>query len=92
VVNIYHYIFTVFTSLIRLSLWESSYENRVPLALTDTDLPLPDFRSSTLRNLNIRVQCFDCCLFLLDGRFNQLHTLYIDLVHIRSPCEIHNQV
>ncbi|CAF3914734.1 unnamed protein product [Rotaria sp. Silwood1] len=37
------------------------------------------------------VQCFDDCLYLLDGRFNQLHTLCVDLVHINEPHEIKNQ-
>ncbi|CAF5033202.1 unnamed protein product, partial [Rotaria sp. Silwood1] len=70
-------------------LYESSYKNRVRLLLDDEFLPT--FRSSTLLKLNIRVQCFDDCLHLLDGRFNQLHTLCVDLVHIHHPQEIINQ-
>ncbi|CAF5055349.1 unnamed protein product, partial [Rotaria sp. Silwood1] len=61
----------------------------VPLLFDDAFLPT--FRSSTLLKLNIRVQCFDDCLYLLDGRFNQLHTLCVDLVHINEPHEIKNQ-
>ncbi|CAF3395200.1 unnamed protein product [Rotaria sp. Silwood1] len=41
--------------------------------------------------IKIVVQCFDDCLHLLDGRFNQLHTLCVDLVHIHHPQEIINQ-
>ncbi|CAF1422817.1 unnamed protein product [Rotaria sordida] len=31
------------------------------------------------------------CLYLLDGRFEQLRTLYIELANILSPSEIENQ-
>ncbi|CAF2819760.1 unnamed protein product [Rotaria sp. Silwood2] len=87
--NICNHILTVFTSLIYLTLYESSYKKRVPLLFDDAFLPT--FRSSTLLKLKIRVQCFDDCLYLLDGRFNQLHTLCIDLVHIHQPDQIKNQ-
>ncbi|CAF4748953.1 unnamed protein product, partial [Rotaria sp. Silwood2] len=33
------------------------------------------------------VQNFSQCLYILDGRFNQLHTLYIDLANIHPPDE-----
>ncbi|CAF4772901.1 unnamed protein product, partial [Rotaria sp. Silwood2] len=87
--NICNHILTVFTSLIYLTLYESSYKKRVPLLFDDAFLPT--FRSSTLLKLKIRVQCFDDCLYLLDGPFNQLHTLCVDLVHINQPHEIKNQ-
>ncbi len=33
------------------------------------------------------------CLFILDGRFSQLHTLYVDLVNLDDPSEdVQNQV
>ncbi|CAF3082595.1 unnamed protein product [Rotaria sp. Silwood2] len=89
VVNICDYILTVFTSLIYLSLYESSYKNRLRLLFDDP--PPPTFHSSTLQKLNIKIQCFDDCLYLLDGRFNQLNTLYVDLLSIQCPEEIHNQ-
>ncbi len=88
--SIVNYILTIFTSLIYLTLYESSYKNRVPIMLDDEFLPT--FRSSILLKLNIKVQCFDDCLHLLDGRFNQLHMLCVDLVHIHHPHEIKNQV
>ncbi|CAF2971578.1 unnamed protein product [Rotaria sp. Silwood2] len=87
--NICNHMLTVFTSLIYLTLYESSYKKRVPLLFDDAFLPT--FRSSTLLKLKIRVQCFDDCLYLLDGPFNQLHTLCVDLVHINQPHEIKNQ-
>ncbi|CAF4618030.1 unnamed protein product [Rotaria sp. Silwood2] len=77
------------TNLISLTLYESSYKNRVLLCFDDP-LP-PTFRSSTLLKLNIRVQCFEDCLYLLDGRFNQLHTLYVDIVDIYHQDQIENQ-
>jgi hypothetical protein len=58
----------------------------------DDDAFLPTFRSSTLLKLNIKVHCFDDFLYLLDGRFNQLHTLYVDLARIYCSDEIKNQV
>ncbi|CAF2959730.1 unnamed protein product [Rotaria sp. Silwood2] len=88
-INICNCILTVFTSLICLTLYESSYKNRVILYFDDAFLPT--FRSSTLLKLNIRVECFEDCLYLLDGRFNQLHTLYVDLVNMSDVPEIQNQ-
>jgi hypothetical protein len=90
VVNICDYIFTVFTCLITFVLYESSNKNRVRLNFDDPFLP--NFRSSTLLKLTISVLYFDDCLYLLDGRFNQLHTLRVDLFDIHQPDEIENKV
>ncbi|CAF4928974.1 unnamed protein product [Rotaria socialis] len=87
--RIINYILNVFTGLIYLKLHESLYKNCARLLFDDEFLPT--FRSSTLLKLNIRIQCFDDCLYLLDGRFSQLHTLCVDLVHINRPHEIKNQ-
>ncbi len=89
--NICNDIFTIFTNLSQLILRESSYKNHVRLFLAD-GLLLSTFRSSTLLELRVRIQCFDDCLYLLDGRFSQLHTLYVDFTHIRHPEEIENKV
>ncbi|CAF1425397.1 unnamed protein product, partial [Rotaria sordida] len=83
VVNIYDYIFSVFTHLIVVALYELSYKDCVRLNFDDS--LHPNICSSTLLQLNIKVQCFNDCLYLLDGRFNQLHTFYVDLVQIRRP-------
>ena len=57
------------------------------------DIPSLSFSSSTLRKLDLKVQTFGDCLYLLDGRFNQLHTFYIELVNIHPPDEeIQNNV
>ncbi|CAF1531691.1 unnamed protein product [Rotaria sordida] len=83
------YIFNVFTRLIALTFYESSYRNPIRLCFND---PLPsNIYSSSVSILNIRVQCFDDCLYLLDGRFNQLHTLYVDLVNLSCLDETENQ-
>ncbi|CAF1445988.1 unnamed protein product [Rotaria sordida] len=42
----------------------------------------PMFSSSTLVELHIVVYRFDECLFLLDGRFNQLRILFVTTFHI----------
>ncbi len=90
VANICDYIFTVFACLITFVLYESSNKNRVRLNFDDSFLP--NFRSSTLLKLTINLQYFDDCLYLLDGRFNQLHTLDVDLFDIHHPDEIENKV
>lgn len=58
-------------------------ETRVPFA----------FLSSNLTELHTNVDTFTDCLFLLDGRFKQLHTLFINvqLFLLPSPMSF-NQV
>ncbi|CAF3996996.1 unnamed protein product [Rotaria sordida] len=40
---------------------------------------LPTVFSSTLLELRVKVTSVDDCLFLLDGRFNQLRAFYVDI-------------
>ncbi|CAF1019718.1 unnamed protein product [Rotaria sordida] len=87
--NIFDYIFIVFTNLIYLAFYKPSFKNRVPLYFPHP--PSHTCRSSTLLRLNIRLASFYECLYLLDGRFNQLHTLYVDLTEIHHTNEIQNQ-
>jgi hypothetical protein len=42
----------------------------------------PMFTSSTLVELHMTVYRFDECLFLLDGRFNQLRILFVTTFHV----------
>jgi hypothetical protein len=51
------------------------------------DLPPSTFRSSSLVKLIVRVQYFEGRLYLLDGRFDQIHALCIDLAVISYPPE-----
>ncbi|CAF1102925.1 unnamed protein product [Adineta steineri] len=76
-------IFNVFTDLTTFVLNESWYKTRVQLTF---DNPFfPNIRCSTLLKLIIRVEIFDDCLYLLDGRYDQLHTFHVDLVKISFP-------
>ncbi|CAF3350086.1 unnamed protein product [Rotaria socialis] len=77
-----HHIFTVFIQLTHLIFYESSYEHTVRLLFY---IPSRRISSSTLLVLRISVQCFHHCLFILDGRFNQLHTLHIHLANLGPP-------
>ncbi|CAF1023393.1 unnamed protein product [Rotaria sordida] len=87
--NICNIIFTVFLNLTNLIFYDASYKNHVRLSF---DIPSPTFSSSSLLILNIKVQSFCICLHILDGRFEQLHTLYIQLANIFPPSkEIENQ-
>ncbi|CAF4539221.1 unnamed protein product [Rotaria sp. Silwood2] len=87
--NICIYIFTIFINLTHLIFNDASYENNARLLF---DIPSSSFSSSSLLVLNIKVQTFAMCLYLLDGRFDQLQTLYIELANIFPPSEeIKNQ-
>ena len=73
-----------------LILHELSYRNCVRLSFHD---PLIlNFRSSTLLYMKIRTQSFVDCLYLLDGRFNQLRSLIIDLAKLYHTDDVENQV
>ncbi|CAF4188409.1 unnamed protein product, partial [Rotaria sordida] len=88
IANICNYIFTVFTNLTHLTFYDAAYMNNIRLLF---NIPSSSFSSSSLLVLNIKVQTFDMCLYLLNGRFEQLRTLYIELANILSPSEIENQ-
>ncbi|CAF3352350.1 unnamed protein product [Rotaria sp. Silwood2] len=56
-------------------------------------LPSTSCMSSTLTKLKIDVNTFDDCLYLLDGRFEYLSTLIVDIVKISiSRSKIDNTV
>ncbi|CAF1473281.1 unnamed protein product [Adineta steineri] len=89
VTKIFECLFPIFMKLKYLVLRESSYKNCVRLNFDD---PLIlNFRSSTLLYLDVKVQSYDDCLYLLDGRFNQLHTLIIDVINCFNTREVDNQ-
>jgi hypothetical protein len=48
----------------------------------------PIFNSSKLLELHIGLFNFSDCLYLLDGRFNQLRTLYVTTTYIYSSSAI----
>jgi hypothetical protein len=77
-------------NLIDLTFYDVSYSDIVRFM---TVVPSPKFSSSTLLRLNIKVHNFDDCLWILDGRFNNLQSLYIDLIKIcSSSIQIKDQV
>lgn len=75
-------LFTIFHSLTALKFDQSLY--RMGLQLSFDDNQLDHFRSSTLLKLTINVNCFEDCLYLFDGRFNQLEYVDVNVYHIRS--------
>lgn len=69
----------MFTNLQYLSFGPSSkYDQRFSFAM-----PFPTIISSNLLELHICVCYFNDLLALLDGRFNQLHTLHVNINHIK---------
>lgn len=82
-------IFRVFKKLTHLTFTESSYQNLIGLSFP---YPSSNFSSETLLVLNTKVANFDICLYFLDGRFKQLHTLIVESESIYSTGRIPNQV
>ncbi|CAM2725326.1 unnamed protein product [Rotaria socialis] len=85
---IINHIFTVFKKLTHLTFAEASYQNAIELSFV---YPPINFCSSTLSVLNIKIDCFEICLYLLDGRFNQLHTLTVEAAYIYESEKIENK-
>ena len=79
------HIFTTFSNLQYLNFCASSIGNE-RLSLAN---PCPGINSSTLLELHIRLASFASCLYILDGRFNNLHTLHVDIQFI-WPSDLRN--
>lgn len=45
----------------------------------------PTFFSSTLVNLRVKLQTFDDCLYLLDGRLSQLRSFDVNVDYVADP-------
>jgi hypothetical protein len=57
------------------------------------DMPYPNIISSNLLELHICVTYFNDLLYILDGRFNQLHTLHVNIEIIQyNSSTIHSRV
>ena len=79
----------MFTNLCYLNFQPSSiYWQHISCAI----LPRERISSSNLLELNGNLKIFNHCLYLLDARFNELHTLYVKISSIRSDQTIENQV
>jgi len=89
--NVYAHILTFFKNLRNLSINGSSITAYPGLSLCD--LPSTTFSSLILTKLCINVSTFDDCLYLLDGRLNQLNILIVRIYDINAPSLIvHNKV
>ncbi|CAF2802925.1 unnamed protein product [Rotaria sp. Silwood2] len=84
--NIFQYVLAMFPNLYRLSFETSIYCEYMSL-----DHLAQTICYSNLLQLYVTLQYFEDCLHLLDGHFNQLHTLYINLSTIHSDQVIYNE-
>lgn len=80
--NLYLPIFNRLKSVTHLEFVIKDSFQYPPLSLED--LPPTACFSSTLVHLSIKLMDFEDCLFLLDGRLNQLHTLNVEIHRICS--------
>ncbi|CAF4932500.1 unnamed protein product [Rotaria sp. Silwood1] len=83
------HILTMFNNLICLKFhpYADIYvvrEERLSFSLSEP----PTFFSSSLMELHINVEDFTDCLYLLDGRFKQLHTFYVDVHWFPPPSPV----
>jgi hypothetical protein len=74
--SIFTHILTVFSNIRYLKLYSPSDFYNHELSFDDH---FPTFFSSTLMEFHVSVLSFNDCLYLLDGRFNQLHTLHVTI-------------
>ncbi len=77
--TIYTYIFTVFKNLHYLNICSTSNMYNHHLSFNEI---FPNLFSSTLTELYLELEHFSDCLYLLDGRFNQLRTFYVKVLFI----------
>ncbi|CAF1975259.1 unnamed protein product [Rotaria magnacalcarata] len=88
IMQLYLHIFTTFTNLQYLNFGPSLlYHQRLSFSTS----PLTII-STNLLNLHVYLENFNDCLYLLDGRFNQLYTLSANISFIcASPLTINNK-
>ncbi|CAF0916405.1 unnamed protein product [Adineta steineri] len=76
-------IFHTFTNLIELDFNQNSIEGRPLISLYTLSSMI--YYSASLAGLSISVKSFNDCLCILDGRFSQLHKLYVIIDQINTP-------
>ena len=84
--NLLHYLFKIFTHVQHLKFYQYS-----PHAYTSTHFSdQPSIFSSHLVELHINMYCFKDFLYLLDGRFDHLRTLVVQVFNMWhfQPIEI----
>lgn len=84
--NVYAPILVVFENLNHLSIVVPSIMDNPSLSICD--LPSTTFASSILTKLCIDALSFDDCLYLLDGRLEQLTTFIVRIGYINSDSSI----
>ncbi|CAF1534636.1 unnamed protein product, partial [Rotaria sp. Silwood1] len=84
---IFTHIFTMFNNLQYLDFVSSSYYYQ---QLSFNYSP-PRIFSSNLLELYVTLKNFTNCLYLLDGRFNQLHTFHVNIDTITPHLKIDNK-
>ncbi|CAF1225193.1 unnamed protein product [Adineta steineri] len=89
VAKIFDKILNVFINLTSFVLNDAWYKIRVRLTFHNPFFH--NIRSSTLSKLIIRVESINDCLYLLDGRYNQLHTFHVDILGIAFQNRTINQ-
>lgn len=83
-------IFKIFPNLIHLRFLRSS---KMDVGYMSIDSDIPICSSSFLRELHVTVSSLTECLYLLDGRLNQLDSFYVNIVTIyRIPPNIDMKV
>jgi hypothetical protein len=80
---IFTQIFTVFNNLQYLNFNSLSYYQELSF-----DISRLTVSSSTLLELHINLKSTIDCLYLLDGRFSQLHTLHVKVSYIISSSQL----
>ncbi|CAF0769087.1 unnamed protein product [Adineta steineri] len=89
-INVYARIITFFENLKHLNIKGSSITAYPGVLLYD--LPSTIFSSSILTKLCINVATFNDCLYLLDGRLNQLNSFTVRVYDVDAPSLIvHNK-
>ena len=82
-IDIYNCIFALIANLKYLDLGVNDnyfFQRSLLRGLSSTT-----FSSSSIVHLNIKMNNFDDCRYLLDGRFSQLHTFIVNLDYIYDP-------
>ncbi len=84
--GVYDRIFTLLTNLKHLELdVDDAYFVSRPLL---SGFPSTECFSASVNYLHIKIHNFDDCLYLLDGRLSQLHTLIVKLGYIHDPVNL----
>ena len=80
--TIFTRFFSVFSNLLYLNCQLYSKSNQLVVSFSNQT---PTFFSSTLLNLRVKLQTFDDCLYLLDGRLSQLRSFDVNVDYVVDP-------